>query len=192
MFHSLGNFQGFSTQVERYLDALLCADHIRYRPRSEMEEDPSFKQLIPYVIFRHQAGPTETIFHYKRGRGQGEKRLHAKRSIGVGGHISSDDETPGLGLHPYEEGMRRELAEEVQIGCAYESRLVGLINDDLTEVGKVHLGLVHVFDVASPDVQPREADIQDTGFAPPRDLLRQIDEFESWSQICLRALFSGE
>jgi predicted NUDIX family phosphoesterase len=127
-----------------------------------------------------------------RGKGQGEQRLHAKRSIGVGGHICSDDDSNGKDIHPYEEGMRRELEEEVFIGTPYRVRLVGLINDDLTEVGKVHLGLVHLFDVDSPDVRPREADILDAGFRSPRELLDQIDQFESWSQICLRALFGQQ
>jgi predicted NUDIX family phosphoesterase len=85
--------------------------------------------------------------------------------------------------------MRRELGEEVVIQTPYQAKVVGLINDDLTEVGKVHLGVVHIFDVETPDVEPREADIMDAGFRPVEQLLQQRDEFESWSQICLDALF---
>lgn len=192
LFHQLGYFQGFSHDVDRYLDALLCAENASYRPRSEMEENPDFKQLIPYVIFRHNEGAGETIFQYTRGKGQGEKRLHAKRSVGVGGHICSDDESNGGELHPYEEGMRRELAEEVFIETPYRGRLVGLINDDLTDVGKVHLGLVHCFEVETPRIRPREPEIMDAGFRDPQELLAQVDQFESWSQICLRALFGQQ
>jgi len=192
LFHRLGYFQGFSREVDRYLDELLCAEHTSYRPRSEMEEDPSFKQLIPYVIFRHTVDGEETVFQYTRGKGQGEKRLHAKRSIGIGGHISSDDESNERDLHPYEEGMRRELAEEVHIATRFRAQLVGLINDDLTDVGKVHLGVVHIFDVETPDIEPREADILDAGFRPVEQLLRDKDQFESWSQICLDALFGQQ
>jgi predicted NUDIX family phosphoesterase len=186
-FHALGHFQGFSPEVDRYLTPLLSSAQIAYRPRGEMEKDPSFKQLIPYVIFRWQDAAGETLlFQYTRGKGQGEKRLHAKRSVGIGGHISADDSQCDC---PYQEGMRRELAEEVIISTPYRSTMVGMINDDLTEVGKVHLGVVHIFDVDTPDVAPREEEILDAGFRPVEELLANIDHFESWSQICLHALF---
>jgi predicted NUDIX family phosphoesterase len=193
LFHQLGHFQGFSKDTSRYLDELLSPEHTSYRPRGEMEEDPSNKQLIPYVIFRHLNPHGEvTVFQYTRGKGQGEKRLHAKRSIGIGGHISSIDEESENDLNPYREGMQRELGEEVVINTKYTEQLVGLINDDETDVGKVHLGIVHIFDVESPNVQPREKEIIETGFQPVRELLQDLDGFESWSQICLTALFGEE
>ena len=103
--------------------------------------------------------------------------------------ISSDDAEE---INPYDEGMRRELAEEVIIETAYRERCVGLINDDQTEVGKVHLGVVHVFDVDTPNVRPRETEIEEAGFVPVDDLLSDLDGFESWSRICLEALFAEE
>ncbi|MCC6493343.1 MAG: phosphoesterase [Pirellulales bacterium] len=191
-FHALGHFQGFSADVERYLPALLTGDDLSYRPRGEMEQDPAFKQLIPYVLFRYvdSAGVTN-LFQYTRGGGQGEQRLHAKRSVGVGGHISADD----AGVHTchhdiYREGLRRELAEEVVIGAQYQERCVGLINDDETPVGQVHLGVVHLCDLPRPAVQPREEDILDAGFRPVNDLLADLPHFEAWSQIVLQALFA--
>lgn len=188
VFHRLGHFQGFCGDVDRYLQGLLDPAHTSYRPRSEMEQDPAFKQLIPYVIFQYR-GPAGQwqLFQYTRGKGQGEARLHAKRSIGVGGHISADD---AAGASAYEEGMRRELEEEVIIDTPYTTRIAGLINDDQTEVGKVHLGVVHVVTVERPAVQPREPDILDAGFRPINELLANLDRFESWSQICLKALFA--
>jgi predicted NUDIX family phosphoesterase len=189
LFCRLGYFQGFSTDIHRYLGELLSGEHTSYRARSEMETDPTFKQLIPYVIFRHIENGQSTVFQYKRGKGQGEKRLHAKRSIGVGGHISAEDDSLDLDRNPYEEGMRRELGEEVVIQTPYRASVVGLINDDLTEVGKVHLGVVHLFDVDTPDIEPREADIIEAGFRPVQQLLEESGAFESWSQICLEALF---
>jgi predicted NUDIX family phosphoesterase len=186
-FHELGHFQGFSRDVDKYLRHLLDPAHTSYRPRGAMEQDPSFKQLIPYVIFRHSdaAGRT-TVFQYTRGKGQGEARLHAKRSVGIGGHISSCDAS----CHdPYAEGMRRELEEEVLIDTPYDGRIVGLINDDETEVGKVHLGVVHLFDVSAPRVAPRESEIIEAGFRPVEELLADMSRFETWSQICLKALF---
>jgi predicted NUDIX family phosphoesterase len=187
VFRRLGYFQGFCGDVERYLRGLLDPAHTSYRPRSAMEQDPSFKQLIPYVIFRYRDPRGETfLFQYTRGKGQGESRLHAKRSIGVGGHISADDAAVASA---YEEGMRRELEEEILIGTSYEGRMVGLINDDESEVGKVHLGVVHLLDVEAPAVEPREVDLVEAGFRPLSELLASSERFETWSQICLRALF---
>jgi predicted NUDIX family phosphoesterase len=190
LFHKLGYFQGFSADVARYLPHLLEGEHLDYRPRGEMEDDPSFKQLIPYALFRWQdRDGTVHLFDYLRGSGQGERRLHAKRSVGVGGHISSLDSSAG-GIHDvYREGMRRELDEEVIISTPYAENIVGLINDDETSVGQVHLGVVHLCDVERPEVGPREADILDAGFRPVDEILARLNAFESWSQIVVRALF---
>ncbi len=183
----LGYFQGFTTDVQKYLDQLLDARNTSYRPRPEMEKDPSFKQLIPYVIFQHvNAAGAISLFQYTRGTGMGEKRLHTKRSVGIGGHISSID---AGGDEPYAEGMHRELDEEVIVSSSYTLGCVGLINDDQTEVGKVHLGVVYIADVDLPAVQPRETEIVDAGFRPIEQIMGQLDEFESWSRISLEALF---
>jgi predicted NUDIX family phosphoesterase len=190
-FHQLGHFQGFTAEIGKYLPALLDGGDLGYRPRSEMEQDPSFKQLIPYVLFRFTAPDRSVqLFQYTRGGGQGEKRLHAKRSVGVGGHISSDDAAKKTTTNDvYREGMLRELTEEVIIETQYRETCVGLINDDETPVGKVHLGVVHICDVDNPNVRPREADILDAGFRPVNELLAEIDRCETWSQIVVKALF---
>jgi predicted NUDIX family phosphoesterase len=190
VFHKLGHIQGFSSEVDKYLDELLRPENISYRPRPEMEEDPSFKQLIPYVIFRHtdQNGGV-TVFQYSRGVGSGEKRLHQKKSVGIGGHISQEDATD-LDADPYQEGMKRELDEEVQINTGHKFSLVGLINDDETEVGRVHLGIVHICDVETPDVIPNEVEIEGNGFVPVVEMLEDLSGFETWSAICIKALFS--
>jgi predicted NUDIX family phosphoesterase len=190
LFHRLGHFQGFCGDVSRYLGELLDARHTSFRSRTEVEEDPNFKQLIPYAIFRHtDSQGVVRLFQYTRGAGQGEGRLHRKRSIGVGGHISAEDVSDAA-ANPYQEGLRRELQEEVAIRTNYREHCVGLINDDETPVGRVHLGVVHLFDVDSPAVHPREADLIDTGFRPLDELLADLTAFETWSQICLRALFA--
>jgi len=190
VFHRLGHFQGFSGDVARYFDELLRPDHTSYRPRDQVEKDPGFKQLIPYVIFRHtdDAG-RQTVFQYTRGRGQGEGRLHSKRSVGIGGHISTIDASGNGGEGPYEEGMRRELEEEVSVDTPYTEKCVGLINDDQTEVGSVHLGVVHLFDVAEPAVHPRETEIIECGFRPVEAILADMTGFETWSEICMTSLF---
>ncbi len=190
LFHELGHFQGFCDDIERYVEPMLCSEHADYRPRSEMEIDPSFKQLIPYVLFEYIDSRNQIhVFQYLRGGGQGEARLHAKRSVGVGGHIASHD---GGGRDAYQEGMRRELEEEVVIETEYDERCVGLLNDDSNDVGQVHLGVVHVCRVQQPAVRPRESELLEAGFRPVDQLLAILDEFETWSQICLQALYSPE
>ena len=183
LFHEVGYFQGFSTNVAPYLKTLLDPTYISYRPRDAMEQDPSFKQLIPYCIFRFE----DQLFHYTRGKAQGEGRLHSRRSIGVGGHICSDDQHPTNS--PYIEAMHREIDEEIFVETAHTDTCVGLLNDDQTEVGRVHLGIVHIFDLEAPKVRPREQSMIETGFAPARDLARNLDQFETWSQLCLQHLF---
>lgn len=192
LFHELGYFQGFTSDVARYLPQLFEGDSIEYRPRGQMEEDPSFKQLIPYVLFRWiNSDGTPNLFEYQRGGGMGERRLHALRSVGVGGHISAIDSLAGHIEHVYREGMRRELEEEVTIHTTYTERIVGLINDDQVPVGRVHLGVVHLCEVEQPLVEPREQDVLDARFRPVSDILSRLDQFETWSQIAVRALFGG-
>ncbi len=191
LFHQLGHFQGFSPDVDRYLKPLLTSDQISYRPRGDMEEDPSFKQLIPYVLFRYTTPEGEVrVFDYLRGGGVGEKRLRAKRSVGVGGHISSEDaEKVSTSTDVYREGMMRELGEEIAIDTPYTETAAGLINDDETEVGKVHLGIVHLCDVTEPNITPREDALAEAGFRPVKTILAELDQYETWSQIVVRALF---
>jgi predicted NUDIX family phosphoesterase len=176
-----GLFHGFTDRVSHYLPRLLEGPHLRFMPRDEAETDESFKQLIPYVVLRH-AGQ---VFHYTRGGGGGEKRLHAMRSIGIGGHISLED--GGLSPEAYHVGMRRELAEEVELPGEYEERCVGLINDDRMAVGRVHLGVVHVLELRSPEVRSRESALVAGGFAPVAELREQREAFETWSQFLLDA-----
>lgn len=181
-FHRASVFQGFCSRVDDYLPFLLDSRHLSYRPRGEVETDPTFKQLVPYVVLRWR----DQVFHYTRGKRATETRLQALRSIGVGGHISADDH--GLFDSPYREAMFREVAEEVYLESTYEEHCIGLINDDSTSVGQVHLGIVHVFELAEPKVQRREQVLTRTGFAPVAELLTQREEFETWSQFVLAEL----
>ena len=190
LFHRLGYFQGFNPRVNDYFQPLLHGGQVSYRPRDQVEKDPGYKQLIPYMIFRHrEPGGGETVFQYTRGTGQGEGRLHLKQSVGIGGHISAIDTAANGTNSPYEEGMRRELEEEVEVDTPYRVQCVGMINDDQTEVGRVHLGVVHLFDVERPRIRPRETEIIQSGFRRVEDILADLTGFETWSQICMEALF---
>ncbi len=179
LFRQVGSFQGFCPEADRYLSRLLQPEVLRFLPRDQAETDPSFKQLIPYVLFRWKG----QLFHYARGGGHSEQRLHRKRSVGVGGHICSADGQADEDC--YNTGLARELAEEVQIDTPYQAHCLGLINDDQTEVGRVHLGVAHLYEVERPAVQPRELDLLEAGFAPQSSLLAELSSFETWSQICL-------
>jgi len=187
LFHDCGYFQGFCSDTDKYLETLLDAANTQYLPRGDMEEDPSFKQLIPYCIFKFvdESGTTH-VFQYTRGKGGGETRLRAKKSVGIGGHISTLD---AHDESPYELGMQRELEEEIVIGTEFTQTLVGLINDDENEVGKVHLGIVHLFEVQKPLISANEAEISDAGFLPVAELMADLDSYETWSRICLESLF---
>ncbi len=179
----LGRFQGFSGEAERYLHALLVPERAQFRPRSEIEDDPSFKQIIPYVVFRSG----DMVFCYTRGSTQGETRLHRLRSLGVGGHVAEADADGRPTLDAYEIALRRELDEEVAVNSNGWIRRVGLINDDATPVGRVHLGVVHLYDLEHPDVEPREAGLAEAEFVRLDDIYNQRDRFETWSRICIDA-----
>jgi len=178
---ALGRFQGFSLDAQRYLSALLVPELMEYRSRSQVEEDPAFKQIIPYVVFRS----AENVFCYTRGKSQGEARLHRLRSLGVGGHVSEDDADGAKTLDAYEAAMQRELEEEVEIRSPGRIRRVGLINDDSTPVGQVHLGVVHLYELDRPEIGPREEGLAEARFLSIETILSLRAEFETWSQICI-------
>ncbi len=187
-FDKLGRFQGFSADADRYLKALLTPEHASFQARRDVEDDPGFKQIIPYVIFRSG----ESIFTYRRGKSQGEARLHALRSLGVGGHVAEEDADGQSTLAAYELALRRELDEEVTIHAEGTIKRVGLINDDSNPVGQVHLGVVHVYELNRPAVTPREEGLADPEFLRVSELPMYLEEFETWSQICIRAFLEPE
>ncbi len=179
----LGRFQGFSSEADRYLSALLVPELASFRPRSEVEDDPTLKQIIPYVVFR-SAG---VVFCYTRGKSGGETRLRRRRSLGVGGHVAERDADGRGTLDAYELALRRELDEEVEVKSPGMLRRIGLINDDATPVGQVHLGVVHLFELDRPAVIPREDAIAEPEFVAVDRLRADWDQFETWSQICIEA-----
>jgi predicted NUDIX family phosphoesterase len=176
--HRAGLFQGFTPEAGRYLPPLLDPALMRFVPRGPAESDPSLKQLIPYAVLRHGG----RVFHYGRAGG-GEARLRSRRSVGLGGHINDTD---GLaGPEAYRAGFLRELAEEADIAPGWTETVIGLINDDSTPVGQVHLGIVHLVELASPEVTLREAALVARGFDAVADLRREIEGFETWSRFLL-------
>ncbi len=187
---SIGHLEGFEVDVDRFLVPILASDQLSYRPRAAMELDPSFKQLIPYVVMQwtDPADGLVRVFTYTRGGGSGETRLHAKRSIGVGGHISREDANGDE--DPYVTGMRRELDEEVTILSDYTDDREGVLYDPSNEVGRVHLGVIHRFTLEQPNVTSNEPELAEGEFLTLAELRDSYDRLETWSQLCLDALFS--
>ncbi len=181
LFDELGSFQGLSTDVQRYLPRFLQPDQNYFMLRDEAETDPTHKQIIPYALFHHEG----RLLHYVRGKKGGEQRLAAKGSLGIGGHINSEDaEQASLERDTYVIGVDREMNEELKIQSAYQQRIMALLNDDSNEVGQVHLGVVHVFDLASDKVRANEHTITELQFLSRNELEQRRDRLETWSQIC--------
>src|SRR5216117_565334 len=185
LFDELGSFQGLNFEPEKYLKAILSRGSTFFIPRPEAESNPAYKQIIPYAVIVFQ----DTVLHYVRCKKAGEQRLIAKGSIGIGGHMNETDESLfALDEQAYRAGVEREVNEEIKIDSPFEDRVVALLNDDTTEVGRVHLGIVHVFKLAEPKVEKREAMITGLTFLSKQDLLARRETMESWSQICLDSL----
>ena len=186
LFDELGAFQGIKTDVDGYLEAILDPANNFFMDRGKAEDDPSFKQLIPYALFHHNG----KYLHYTRGKSGGESRLHAQGSVGVGGHINPVDEgADPLGKATYLAGVEREIDEELNITGDHQNTIVGLLNDDINDVGKVHLGVVHIFDLESEDVTSAEDALANLAFQSPEDLKGKLHgSLETWSRFCVDEL----
>jgi len=187
LFDELGSFHGLNFEPEKYLQALLSRGNNFFLPRAQAENDPAHKQIIPYAIIAHG----DTVLHYVRGKKAGEQRLVAKGSIGIGGHMNQEDESLfnfAVDEAAYRAGVEREVNEEIRIETVFKDRTVALLNDDTTEVGRVHLGIVHLFRLAEPKVAKREAMITNMAFLKKEELLARRDSLETWSQLCVDSL----
>ena len=181
LFDELGSFQGLNFEPEKYLKAILSRGSNFFIPRPEAESNPAYKQIIPYALIVFQ----NSLLHYVRGKKAGEQRLIAKGSIGVGGHMNETDESLfAMDEQAYRAGVEREVNEEIK----FEDHIVALLNDDSTEVGRVHLGIVHIFKLKEPKVQKREAMITGLTFLTKEELVSRRKSLESWSQICVDSL----
>lgn len=182
LFERLGVFQGFNAEVDRYLPAILDPRNNSFLSRARAETDPGYKQVIPYVVITDG----KRILHYVRGKKAGEQRLVAKGSIGIGGHINDEDHTLfAFGVQAFQDAVKREVCEELAVQGAFDARPVGLINDDSTEVGRVHFGVVHVLFRTPEQVQKNEQVITQIEFLPLDELKAKRGQMESWSQLCL-------
>jgi predicted NUDIX family phosphoesterase len=182
LFEQLGVFQGFNADVDRYLPSILDKKKNSFQPRAQAETNPDFKQIIPYVIITDG----KSILHYVRGKKAGEQRLVSKGSIGIGGHINDEDHSLfAVGLQAFQEAVEREVCEELSVQGAFDAKPVGLINDDSTEVGRVHFGVVHLLFRTPDKVKKNEQIITQVEFVPIEKLKARREQMETWSQLCL-------
>ncbi len=170
-----GAWHGFITEgLERYQQVI--REHHLFMPRPTVEDDPSFQQIIPYVVFHHG----DRYFLTHRLRASAERRLRRQYSLGIGGHINPGDLQSG---DPVQDGMRREWEEEVVYDGRFNARLLGLLNDDSAPVSKVHLGVVFVLDGDSPSIAIRETEKLAGELLTLSEMRIYYLGMESWSQI---------
>lgn len=191
--HLIEDFKSWSTtgtithpmSVSLMLKRTVYGDDVHYMDREKAEIDPSFKQLIPYTVFKRG----EEVFCYQRTKKGGESRLYDKWSLGVGGHINPHDGEATNGAEAYWNGFRRELQEEVsfvnQASKNTDCPIVAVIYDDSNEVGKVHFGLVHLF------IVPAGTELHSSDPALAKGQWIDIaaldkDKFENWSQLVIQ------
>lgn len=177
---SAAGVQGFVPGgVDEYVERI--RRHGDFRRRGDVEDDPSFKQIIPYLIVRHG----DRIFLYQRSRQGGEARLHGLYSIGVGGHITWEDVAGADDV--LAAGLTRELDEELIVESPWRARPVGVLNEDENRVSQVHFGVVYVVELDEPRVQVREADRLSGYLALRADVRAARSHMETWSQLILDA-----
>lgn len=187
LFEEIGTFEGIRTEhLDVAIEKLLDPSNHFFMDRASAEDDPTHKQLIPYCMIR--CG--NRIVNYTRGKSGGESRLHAKRSVGVGGHINPVDTGNGrTGPEAYQAAVERELEEELVFDLPHTNRIIALLNDDSNTVGQVHLGIVHLIEIEEESVHSNEDALDDLCFTELSELNGPLFErLETWSQFCIRHL----
>ena len=180
----VGIFNGLMFDVEPYLREIFARGIPRFMNRSQVERDPDYKQLIPYVIMSYGG----KYLSYVRGKRAGETRLVGCRSIGIGGHINPSDDMPlfNTDFHEtYLAAVDREVAEEVSVETSHSNHIVAILNDESNEVGSVHLGIVHYWALDAPDVNKQEQMITQMAFMTSAELQGVKDTLETWSGLCV-------
>ena len=183
LLEEMGSFQGFLEDDGTLVEHILSSGHVKFIERDKVEEDPSYKQLIPYVVIKW----LDKFLHYVRGKNSDEIRLRHLGSIGVGGHISVTDHNLFGGdiYDVFTEGIRREVTEEIEVNTLYDQRILGFINDDSNPVGRVHFGVLAIWNLAEPNVIKRERPVTSLEFLTIKELRSRKNGLETWSQIVL-------
>lgn len=175
-----GAFQGISPHAQEFLN--IITQHKEFKPRPAMEEDASYKQIIPYLVFKHD----ERYFLMQRKSTSSEQRLKNKYSLGIGGHMRQEDMHEGATIFDW---AKREFEEEIDYRGNLTITTLGILNDDSNPVGKVHLGLVLLLEGDSADITVR-SELKSGQLVTSFECLNFYQDLESWSQIifdgCIR------
>lgn len=175
-----GAFQGISTYTQEFLN--IITEHKEFKPRPIMEEDPNYKQIIPYLIFKHE----EHYFLMQRKSTSSEQRLKNKYSLGIGGHMRQEDMYEGATIFDW---AKREFEEEIDYTGTFSIKTLGVLNDDSNPVGQVHLGLVLLLEGNSSHIKVR-SELKSGQLITAHQCLDFYQDLESWSQIIYNALLS--
>jgi predicted NUDIX family phosphoesterase len=177
---------GLTFDYEKLGEVILNPDNALFMDRDEVETDPEYKQVISYIIFGY--ADDSAIFTYRRATDGRETRLCGARAIGVGGHVNDFDCRTGEKTFEqcYMESVRRELKEELIIDTPILNQYpIGIIYNDMDDVGKVHVGFVHYIELAEPKIWPKSPEIAGHGWMAPGYALAEADTFEFWSRTLL-------
>lgn len=155
-----------------YLDCI--QKYQQFLPRSLMETDPTFKQIIPYLIFKFQ----DSYFVMQRKATASETRLQNKFTLGIGGHIRQEDMTH----HSIIEWARREFYEEIAYAGNFDVEPLGIINDDTSPVGQMHLGFLLLLHADSAEIAVK-SELQSGMLMTLDECVRLKDRMESWSKF---------
>ena len=182
-----GAWHGFiDIDLDRYLQ--IISSKFQFKRRGDVEEDPAFQQIIPYVVFRHG----DRYFLTKRLKESSEKRLRHLYSLGVGGHINRADISGGSGADPVIEGLRREFEEEVLYEGSWTHRMIGLLNDDSNDVSRVHLAVVFEVTGDRAEIAIRETGKLGGELLSLEEMKIYYLDMESWSQLIYDHLLARE
>lgn len=175
---NLLRFQGLEFNVNKYLSEIeSCFEFIE---RRKIEYNFNYKQVINYIILFCK----DKIFSYRRGLIEADKRVSFNLSIGIGGHIAKEN-NENLNKSIFSTGMESELNEEVDITTEFKTKLVALINDDSDDVGKVHFGIIYLIDLKTQSIKAKEDIIEEPNFVTLEELKKNLNQYESWSRICI-------
>lgn len=168
-----GAWQGLEDKdCTEFLD--LIHKEKEFLPRSIMETDPAYKQIIPYLVFTHN----DKLFLMQRQAKASEQRLKNKFSLGIGGHIREED----MESKSIIDWARREFDEEVDFSGSYTVKPLGILNDDSNSVGEVHLGFVFLLQGDSSDIQVK-SELKSGELLSLEECAMQYHNMENWSQI---------
>lgn len=173
-----GAWQGLKSEnIDHYLTAIY--NNQEFLPRSIMEQDQGYKQIIPYLIFMYQG----RYFVMQRKSTSSEQRLKSKFTLGIGGHIRQEDISDDSIFN----WAQREFHEEINYSGNVDIQVLGVVNDDSNDVGKVHLGLVLLLQ-GDTDCISIKSELKSGELKTYQECSALFDSLESWSQLILPQL----